>query len=78
MERGLKSYSVYCDTLQKENYKIQGNMIDPIVFQAKTDEDTICFDQAIKEVDTIHFRYAIIKEIKDHCNRKHWTIIKRS
>ena len=52
-------------------------MMDPIAFQAKTYEDTMDFHQAMKQMDAIEFKKAIVKEIHDHCNRKYWEIIKR-
>ena len=53
-------------------------MMDPISFLAKTDMDTMYFHQAMKQTDAMKFKRAIVKEISDHCNRKHWTIIERN
>ena len=78
MERELKSYSAYYYALHEEYYNIQEIMMDPIAFLAKMDEDTTYYDQTMTEEDAIQFRSAIIKVIKDHCNQKYWTIVKRS
>ena len=32
----------------------------------------------MKQIDAIEFERVIVKEIHDHCNRKHWEISKRN
>ena len=41
MERGLKSYSAYYDALHEEDNKIQEDIMNPITFQAKIDDETM-------------------------------------
>ena len=79
MERGLQSYSAsYYDALHEDDYLLQDQMSDPISFLAKTDADTMYYHQAMKEPDALEFKRAVVKEILDHCNRKHWIVVKRN
>lgn len=77
----LESYSgeeEYYFALHQEDYSIQDQMSDPISFLAKTDADTMYLHQAMAAPDRENFKMAIMKEIADHCRRKHWIVIPRS
>ena len=78
MSRSTRSFNTYYDALHEEDYSCQDEMMNPIAFLAKTDDDTMYFHQAMKQSDAIEFQKTIVKEIKDHCTRKHWEIIERS
>ena len=42
-ERGLRSFNAYYDVSHEEDYSCQDKMMNPIVFLAKTDDDTMYF-----------------------------------
>ena len=44
---------------------------------SKADEDTMYLHQAIKEKDWKKFEEAMAKELKDHQDRGHWSVILR-
>ena len=49
-----------------------------MVFAAsKADEDTMYLHQARKEKDWKKFEEAMAKELKDHQDRGHWSVIPR-
>ena len=74
LERGLQSYSAsYYDVLHEDDYLLQDKMSDPISFLA----NTMYHHQAMKEPDSVEFKREVIKEILDHCSRKHWVVVKR-
>ena len=51
---------------------------NPMVFAAsKADEDTMYLHQARKEKDWKKFEEAMAKELKDHQDRGHWSVIPR-
>jgi hypothetical protein len=53
-------------------------MADPIAFLSHhSDPDTMYFHEAIRQPDREDFIKAIIKEINDHINRKHWILVLR-
>ena len=41
-------------------------------------QDTMTFKQAMKESDADQFQTACTKELEDHAQRKHWSLIPRS
>ena len=73
-EEGI-SFSSYYESMHEDDYKIQDEMDDPIAFIGKTDKDTMYFNQAMKQPDREQFVNAVIKEINDHTERKHWELI---
>ena len=68
----------YHEIMHEDDYLLQDEMTDPIAFLAKSDPDTMYFDQAMHQPDRKQFIQAIIKEINDHIDRKHWELIPRS
>ena len=69
------AFSAYFDAFHEEDYKIQEDMDDPIAFKASADPDTMCYHQAMRAPDKGHFVTAMIKEVEDHVQRKHWELI---
>jgi hypothetical protein len=68
----------YYDVLHEDDYRIQDNMRDPVAFMSSTDEDIMYYDQAMWAPDKQIFIKAIVKEVNDHINSKHWILILRS
>ena len=50
-------------------------MDDPIAFKASGDPDSMHYHQAMRAPDKGHFINAMIKEVEDHVQRKHWELI---
>jgi adenylosuccinate synthase len=65
----------YYDALHKDDYRIQGEMKDPVAFMSATDEDTMYYDQATRAPDRQHFVEAVVKEVNDHITSKHWILM---
>jgi hypothetical protein len=75
-QRLIEVYSAYYDAMHEDDYKMQDDMTDPIAFLARTsDPDTMYYHQAMKQPDRKEFAKAVIKEINDHVERKHWELI---
>jgi hypothetical protein len=74
----LVAYSAYYEALHEDDYQIQEDMVDPIAFLARTNADTMYFDQAMKQPDKDEFVKAIVQEVNDHIDRNHWKLIPRS
>jgi hypothetical protein len=68
----------YYDVLHEDDYRIQDDMKDHVVFMSSTDEDTMYYDQDMKAPDKKNFSEAIVKEVNDHITSKHWILIPRS
>ena len=78
-ERGLKSYALtYYDVMHDEDdYSIQNDLQNLIAYLSKVDDDTMYYHQAVHQPDAKEFTKAVVKEIVDHCRRKHWEIVER-
>ena len=61
--------------MHEEDYKIQEDIDNPIAFKASGDPDLIYIHQAMRAPDRRHFISAMIKEVEDHVQRKHWKLI---
>ena len=64
----------YYDALHEDDYSIQEDMADPIAFMAnkKGDPDSLYYHQAMAAPDKIKWQEAMLKEFRNHCERKHW------
>jgi hypothetical protein len=56
-------------------YKTITDDIDPISLLAKTDKDTMYFDQAMKQHDAPQFIQAAIDEVATHQDNGHWEVV---
>ena len=75
---GNFSYALtYYDRMHEFDYEDQVSRDSPISYLAKTDQDTMYLHQAMQEPDRDRFIQAIIKEVNDHIERKHWELISR-
>ena len=52
-------------------------MLNPMAFLSTANKDTMYFDQAMRAPDSNEFVKAVIKEVNDHIERKHWELIPR-
>jgi hypothetical protein len=59
------------------NYSTQEEEIIkcPILLMAKTDQDTMYWDQAMKQPDSQQFLEAALNEIQTHEVNKHWEVV---
>jgi hypothetical protein len=53
---------------------------DPIslAFKATGDPDTMYMNEALKQPDAHEFRKAMVKEVVDHTNNKHWEVMEKT
>ena len=65
----------YYESLHEDDYKLQEDMLDPIVFKASADKDTMYYHQAMKVPDKAEFVQAIVREINDHVEGNHWELV---
>jgi hypothetical protein len=77
LEQENIAFQTYYEALHEEEYLLQDRMFNPVAFLASTNKDTMYFHQAMKEPDRDEFKKAIIKEVNDHIERKHWELIPR-
>lgn len=45
--------------------------------KASSDPDTMYYHEAMREPDAQEFKQAMVKEVNDHTNRKHWKVIRK-
>jgi len=76
--RYIEAYSSYYEAMHEDDYRLQDEMTDPFAFLASSSPDTMYYDQAIRQPDREEFIKAIVKEVNDHIERKHWELIPRS
>ena len=67
----------YYEAMHQDNYKIQDDTEDPLAYLARSDPDTMKFDQAMKEPDRQECLNVAIREVKSHCELKHWKFVPR-
>lgn len=77
MEQETLAFLSYFEAMHEEEYRLQDEMADPIAFLAKTGQDTMYFDEAMRQPDRKQFIKAVIKEVNDHIKGKHWQLIPR-
>ena len=60
-----------------EDSEPETETVHPLCLLSTVNKDTMYFHEAIKQPDAPQFVDAIIKEINDHVNRKHWQLVPR-
>ena len=78
MRQAIDSQALSSIFVLHEDTEIVTDRVDPVALLTTTNRDTMYFDQAMKEADAPNFIEAIITEMNDHINRKHWKLIPRS
>ena len=48
---------------------------DPVSFKASNDPDTMCCPKAMCQLNAQQFKKAVVKEVNDHTDWKHWKVI---
>lgn len=71
------AFSAYYDAQHEQELQLQDEMEHPLAFMASSNADTMYYDQAIRQPDAPEFVKAIIKEVNDHIEKKHWKLIPR-
>lgn len=82
-QQNLVSWAVEYEVLDPNLYSEEDrtkDLDDPIAYamKATSDPDTMYYHQAMKEPDAKQFKEAMMKEVKDHTERKHWNVILKS
>ncbi len=57
---------------------MQECMQHPIAFHAEMMGEIMYFHQALKQDDSAEFIKAVVKEVNDHAEQKHWKVIEQS
>ena len=63
------------------NMNIDGsdNILNPLSFSAfVADNETYYYHEMIRQPDAVDFLRAMVKEVHDHTQRKHWVLVPRS
>ena len=63
---------------QEEQYKLQKQLDNPVVFAASADPDTMYFPEAMRELDKDKSVEAMQKEIQYHKTNGHWEIVPKT
>jgi hypothetical protein len=71
------AFQSYYEAMHEEEYLLQDEMLNPIAFLTGSNEDSMYFHQAMKAPDRNQFKKAIVKEVNDHIENKHWELIPR-
>jgi len=75
-ETSFASIDESVEMLHEADYRIQDSMTDPISFSGLIEKDTMYFhEEAMNAPDREEFIKAVVKEINDHIEGKHWEII---
>ena len=53
------------------------NEVNPLILNAKADNETYMFHEILRMPDKHEFVQAMVKELEDHSNRKHWIALDR-
>ena len=75
LEQQNIAFQAYYKAMHQDNYLLQDQMLNPVAFLASTNQDTVCFHQAMKAPDRKEFAKAVVKEVNNHIERKHWELI---
>ena len=68
-------YKEYQESLRQDNIALFTNFEETTAYATSSDPDTMYLDQALHEPDCKEFILAMIKEIADHVQCKHWKIV---
>ena len=69
--------SAYYEAMHQDDYLLQDEMTNPIAFMAHSNKDTMYFHEAMQAPDKDEFAKAVVKEVNDHIDHKHWELIPR-
>ena len=59
----------------KQQYELQGQLAEPIVYAASGDPDILYLQKAMKAPDRTQFNKAMECEIQGHEEGKHWVLV---
>lgn len=81
-KEGIVVYSVEYEVLDPNLYAEEDRLAeldDPIAFAFKAtgDPDTFYMNEALRQPDAHEFKKAMVKEVVDHTNNKHWEVIEK-
>ena len=71
------AFSTYYDAMHEDDYLLQEQMFDPVSFMTHANQDVMYYHQAMKAPDSKEFVKAVVKEVNDHIEHKHWELIPR-
>jgi hypothetical protein len=71
------AFQAYYEAMHEDDYLLQDEMQNPVAFLAHANKDTMYFHQAMKAPDRDEFIKAVVKEVNDHIENKHWELVPR-
>ena len=63
--------------MMEEDSSRQEEVVDPLAYLAKMNEDIIYFNQFMCQPFKAEFIRAIIKEVNFHCDKDYWKLINK-
>jgi hypothetical protein len=77
LEQRNIAFQAYYEAMHEDDYSLQNETMNPIVFVSHANKDTMYFHEAMQAPDADEFIKAVVKEVNDHIERKHWELIPR-
>jgi hypothetical protein len=63
--------------MYQEDMTLKKVEMDPIVFKATSDLDTLYMHEAMKAPDADQFKEAMRREVKEHTHKGHWKVVRK-
>jgi hypothetical protein len=64
------------DLFHNRHLELQERIQNPIAFHAKMMDDIMYYHQALQQPDAKQFANAVVKEVNEHVDNKHWELVK--
>ena len=81
-EQGIVAWEILVDQDEQENiptskqqYELQAQLAEPLVYAASSDPDILYLHEAMKAPDRAQFLKAMEREIKGHEEGNHWVLV---
>ena len=76
-QKSNKGRDNYYDIMQKDDLRMQEDVLKTIDFTTIKNADNLYYHQAMKAPNAIEFQKGIIKEVNPNIERNHWELIPR-
>jgi hypothetical protein len=77
LEQQNIAFQAYYKAMHEDDYLLRNEMMNPIAFLSHANKDTMYFHEAMQAPDADKFIKAVVKEVNDHIECKHWGLIPR-
>jgi hypothetical protein len=75
LEQRNITFQAYYEAMHEDDSLLQNEMMNPIAFLSHANKDTMSFHEAMQAPDADEFIKAVVKEVNDHIESKHWELI---